>query len=123
MKDIENEIIQMEERFRKAQLTNNTNELDQLISDDLICTFIDGLLYTKQQDLDIHKSGTLKFESITPLEQKIKILGDTAVVNVLMDIKGKSSEERIDGKVRYTRVWAKDKGFWKIAVVHIGLVK
>src|SRR5688500_5749704 len=100
MKDIEAEIIQMEERLRKAQLANDANELDRLIYDDLICTFIDGLLYTKQQDLDIHKSGTLKFESINPLEQKIKILGENAVVNVLMDIKGKSPDGPIDGKVR-----------------------
>jgi len=123
MRDSEAEIIKMEERLRKAQLTNNVEELDRLIADDLICTFIDGLLYTKQQDLDTHKSGTLKFEYITPLEQKIKILGETAVVNILMDMKGKSAESPIEGKVRYTRVWARDNDSWKIAVAHISLVK
>jgi hypothetical protein len=67
-KHTESQIIEIEERLRQAMLKSDVAELDALIAPELIFTSYLGQLTTKQEDLDMHRSGRIKIGSITPSE-------------------------------------------------------
>ncbi|NJR32903.1 MAG: nuclear transport factor 2 family protein, partial [Chamaesiphon sp. CSU_1_12] len=72
-KPTELQIVEIEERLRQAMLTSDMAELDALIAPELIFTSYLGQLVSKEQDLDMHRSGSIKIESITPSERQIQL--------------------------------------------------
>ena len=115
---IKEKIIELEKRLLQAMLESNVEELDLLISDELIFTDHMGQLINKKDDLNSHRSGVVKIEEIESSEQKIKVYKNTAVVSVLMKIKGQYLSQPFNGKNRYSRVWVKLEEDWKIVAGH-----
>jgi hypothetical protein len=105
-KHSESQIIEIEERLRKAMLNSDVPELDTLISPELIFTSYLGQLVSKQQDLAIHQSGTLKFRALTPSEQHVQLNEGFSVVSVQIHLLGSYEDTAIDVNIRYTRVWS-----------------
>ena len=60
------------------------------------------------------RSGNMKVHSISSSEQQINLIGDNAIVSVLIELKGKYLEHPIDGKFRYIRVWKLINDTWKV---------
>ena len=54
---IEQKIRQLEERLRQAMLKSDVAELDALIDDRLLFIGPDGAVFSKKDDLDLHRSG------------------------------------------------------------------
>ncbi|MFK8004744.1 MAG: nuclear transport factor 2 family protein [Saprospiraceae bacterium] len=115
---ITKQIIEMEQRLLQAMLNSDIKELDILISNELIFTDHMGQLINKKDDLDSHRSGKVKIDKIEPSEQMIKVYENTAIVSVLMKIKGQYLSQPFEGKNRYSRVWQKIDGVWKVVVGH-----
>lgn len=116
--NLEANIVDLEERLKKAMLESNISELDELISDQLIFTDHWGHVLSKEHDLAAHKSGDLKIEKIELSERVIKYFHDVAVVSVLAKITGRYKGTASDGSFRFTRVWMKEADQWKIVVAH-----
>jgi hypothetical protein len=105
-KHSELQIIEIEERLRRAMLNSDVAELDALIAPELIFTSYLGQLVSKQQDIAIHQSGMLKFSALMPSEQYIQPNEGFSVVSVKMHILGSYEGAEIDQHYRFTRVWA-----------------
>ncbi len=116
--DYTNDILNLENRLIDAMKNSNAAELDVLIDDDLLFTGHDGRRYTKQDDLEAHRSGNIEIYSIETSEQAIKIEGDVAIVSVLKNISGSFFGETQVGIFRFTRVWKLKEGGWKIIAAH-----
>ena len=116
--DYTNDILNLEDRLIEAMKNSNAAELDVLIDDDLLFTGHDGRRYTKQDDLEAHRSGNIEIYSIETSEQEIKIEGDVAIVSVLKNISGSFFGETQVGIFRFTRVWKLKEGGWKIIAAH-----
>jgi ketosteroid isomerase-like protein len=116
------QIIEKEKSLLNAMLTSDVKVLDDLIADDLIFTDHTGRVVNKSEDLEAHRSGSLHIESIVPNEQVIKIYDNTAIVSVLMQIKGQYLRQPFEGKIRYTRVWINIDNAWKIVAGHSSAV-
>lgn len=112
------EIISYENRLIEAMKTSNVAELDALIDDDLLFTGHNGMIFTKQMDLDAHRSGDIEIFSIDTSEQVIKVIDDVAIVSVLKNISGSFFGETQVGIFRFTRVWKLREGQWKIIAGH-----
>lgn len=112
------EIIQLEERFINAMKTSNVAELDAMIDDSLIFTSHSGQLYTKQDDLNAHREGRIEIFDIAVSEQHITEFGDVAIVSVRKEISGSFFGETLVGIFRFTRVWQKTAGSWKVIAAH-----
>jgi ketosteroid isomerase-like protein len=112
----------LEQDLLKAMLHSDLQKLDELIADDLIFTDHNGQLFTKALDLDAHRSGAFKIDSLEPEQQAIRLYGDTAVVSVLLRIRGKYLGNDFEGSNRYTRFWVKKDGVWKIAAGHSSML-
>ena len=109
IKTLQGEVIQ-------AILKSDTNVMEKYYSDDYVAIHGDGKLTTKAQEMENFKSGVTKYDYITVREAKIRIYGDTAVVNALASVKTIVNGQPYSGDVRNTRVWVRQSGTWKLVV-------
>ncbi|MCP2731177.1 nuclear transport factor 2 family protein [Limnofasciculus baicalensis] len=120
---IETEIIECEERLRLAMLHSDVKELDELLAPELRFTSHLGELITKQDDLELHQSGLIKIEAVTPSEQYIKITGNVAIVFVRLRIVGTYAGAKADGDFRFTRIWTlSSNNTWHVVAGHSTLI-
>jgi ketosteroid isomerase-like protein len=123
MSSRETEILKYEARLREAMLQSDVKALDELLAPDLIFTSHLGQLFTKQEDLEGHRSGTLKVESLTPSEETIRIVGDVAIVSVRVHILGIFAGVPLESDFRFTRVWIPtSSGTWQVIAAHSSIV-
>ncbi len=112
---IESQIIEAEERLRLAMLASDLASLDTLLSPELIFTTHYGTQLAKSDDLQIHRSGLLRLQSMQPSEQNIIPLGHIAYVSVRMHISGLFGDRPLDEEVRFSRVWQlSDRYGWQV---------
>jgi len=117
------QILEIEERLKIAMLQSDVSVLNELLADDLIFTNHLGHLMTKQDDLDAHKSNTLKINEITLTEQQIKIDSGLAIVIVKARIVGSFNGKQSENDFRFTRVWSKSVNkTWQVIVGHSSIV-
>ena len=117
------EMIELEARLRAAQLDADVAALDALISSDLLFTGPDGQLGTKEQDLDAHRSGIVRFKEHEPEELRVRRIGtNVAVVALKARLAVEVAGTLIRGTHRYTRVWAREKGTWRVVGGHVAAV-
>jgi Domain of unknown function (DUF4440) len=122
-KPTELQIVEIEERLRQAMLKSDVAELDALIASELIFTSYLGQLVSKKQDLDMHRSGRIKIESITPSERQIQLNDGFSVVSVRMYISGSYEGTEMESDFRFTRVWTVSSvGLLQIVAGHVGMV-
>ena len=99
------QIVKAENNLIDAMKINDVDALDDLLHDDLLFITPDGQTITKKMDIDSHKSRTMIIEKINPTIEKINLIGDTAIVTIVIDTKGKMSGQPIEGKFRCIRFW------------------
>jgi len=104
-------------------LQSDISELDKLLAVDLIFTNHLGHMLTKQDDIEAHKSKTLKINDIILTEQKIKLYEDIAIVTVKANIIGSFNGENSENNFRFTRIWSKKSNdTWQISAGHSSIV-
>lgn len=104
-----------EEQLRLAMLASDVEALDALISPSLIFTTHFGSVISKQDDLAIHRSGTLKFQAIEPSEQKILVLGFVAYVSVRVHLSGVFGGSSFQDDIRFSRIWQlSENNTWQV---------
>ena len=122
-KHSQSDITKQEERLRQAMLKSDVAELDKLISPELLFTNHLGQLVSKEQDLAIHRSGTLRLTELTPSDQYIQLHEGFSVVSVKMHLLGTYAGTAIDENIRYTRVWSlSSSGCLQIVAGHASVV-
>ncbi|MGV3591757.1 MAG: nuclear transport factor 2 family protein [Gammaproteobacteria bacterium] len=110
----EETVIAYEERLRAAQLAGDLTELDALLDADLIFAALDGTVVRKADDLELHRSGTLRILQMDVISREIICFGTTAVVNVAMMASARIVDAVRDDRIRYIRVWHEFPDGWRI---------
>jgi hypothetical protein len=107
-------------------LNSDVNALDELLAPELTFTNHLGLIMSKNDDLEAHKSGMLHIEVLTPSEQKIQFIGDVAIVTVRMHILGSYANTKSEADFRFTRIWALSSSgacdTWQVVAGHSSVV-
>lgn len=114
------DIVTCEAQLRVAQLTADVAALDRLLADDLLFTGPDGELSSKAEDLAAHGKGVVRFLSHEPEELRVRQIGNDVAIcalraRLVVDVAGTS----ITGIYRYTRVWSRDDGTWRVVAGHV----
>jgi hypothetical protein len=112
--NMEKIIQDLEESLRKAQLSNDVNTLDELISNQLQFVFLDGSVASKSDDLEAHRNKLVIFHSITFTDQIIQTFENLATVTVKAEISGTMNGQDFHGYYRYGRTWARLNDQWQI---------
>jgi ketosteroid isomerase-like protein len=113
-KAVHREIESLEQQWRQAILTNNVAQMNNLLSDDYVGITSNGTVETKAQALAQRRAGTVSITKLDLSDVHIRAYGDTAVVTSVADLVGSNGDSDISGKYRYTRVYARRRGAWKI---------
>ena len=112
--EIHKEIEALEEQWRQATVTNNIGEMNRLLADDYVGITSNGTVENKQQALAQRSAGTVRIERLEITETRVRVYGDTAVVTSQADLEGSNGTSDISGQYRYTRVYNRRLGQWKI---------
>jgi ketosteroid isomerase-like protein len=113
-RELHKEIEALEMQWRQAQLTNDVAVMDRLLAEDYIGISANGTIETKAEALALRRAGTLHITSLDLNDLKVRVYGDTAVVTSRADLEGTNGSSDISGKYRYTRVYNRRFGQWKI---------
>lgn len=119
---VDAEILACEAELRLAQLTGDVGALDRLLDDALVFTNIDGTLAGKSDDLSLHRSGRLRITRMDPSDRHLLHLGATSVVSVRMNAEAIMNGVPVRATLRYTRVWHKRTGGWRLVAGHMSAV-
>jgi len=111
---VEKEIRQLEMRRFELTVQKNIKELREILADDLTYTHSNGLLDGKEQLLESLNSGKTLYQSIQSEEIKVRVLGETAIINGVAAMRVWSNGQTNDLHLRYTDVYAKRNGKWQL---------
>ncbi len=107
-------VHQLENRRIQAMTKLDVAALDSIFADDLTYTHTNGRVDSKQQLLATLQSGELKYEAIDFLETKLRVYGETAIVTGSASMKVKAKSQTLSFNLRFTNVYVKQAGFWKM---------
>ena len=111
--NVEQSIRALTEQLNQASLKGDVATFDKLLADDHISIGILGGTNTKADVLELFKSGKLKYEAIDVSDVKVRVYGDTALVNYTANSKGHLGAADLSGQWRVVRVLVKRKGQWQ----------
>jgi hypothetical protein len=100
-------IVKLEKELEIAMLSSDVEKLDKLLDDKIVFTNHTGEQTSKQNDLEAHRYGFIKIDSISQSNQTVNLFDNVAVVTVLCEIYGLFGEMRSTAKIYFTRVWQK----------------
>jgi ketosteroid isomerase-like protein len=112
--DLQKYIEALEMEWRDAVIHNNVRVMNRLLADDYLGISSNGTVETKAEELAQSRAGTLRIKRLDLNDIKVRIYGNTAVVTSRADLKGVNGQSDISGNYRYTRVYNKRHGKWKI---------
>jgi hypothetical protein len=108
------QVAASENSLLEAMKTNNVERLDALLHDDLLFNGPTGETATKAMDLKNYRSGNIHLHTVAASDQIVRLIGDTAVVAVTVELTGNYLGQALDGKFRYIRVWKLAESTWKV---------
>jgi ketosteroid isomerase-like protein len=111
---IEQTLMKMEQEIADAIVKSDTSVFDKYVADNGTFTDPGGMLMSKAQTMAMFKSGDLKLESIKIEGMKVQMFGNTAVVTYTTMDKGMYKDKDISGQYRWTDVFVKMSGKWKL---------
>lgn len=115
-------IRQLDQERIQAQINADRTALDRIYADDFIGIGPSGTVRTKPQVLSDFTSGNLKFQSITTDDVQIRIYGNTAVEVGRSTMHGQDKNKTVPVDNRFTRVWVKQHGHWRLVANHYSLL-
>ena len=117
-RSVEQVIRQVDHERIQAQIDANAVVLNRIYADDFIGIGPSGTVRNKAQVISDFTSGDLKFQSITTDDVRVRIYGNTAVETGRSTMIGQDKGKVVPRDNRFTRVWVKQVGRWRLVANH-----
>ena len=118
---VEEVIRKLDNERIQAQIHADATALDRIYAADFIGVGPSGTVRTKTQVISDFTSGDLKFQSITTDDVKVRVYENTAVETGLSTMIGQDKGKAVPRETRFTRVWIKQEGHWRLVANHYSL--
>ena len=113
--DLKQEVEDLEQQWRTAQLSGDAAAMDKLLADDYIGISLNGQVNTKAQQLARISTRRVILTHLDLSEMKVKLIGEIAIVTSRAEVEGTTDGVSVKGIYRYTRVYQHESsGDWKI---------
>lgn len=89
-----------------------------VLDEDFVITFEDGSTYSKTGYLSYSASSSTHVEIAEITEMKVRMHGETAVVTGVYHEKGIDAQKTYDYRDRFTDIWMKKAGKWRLVAAH-----
>jgi ketosteroid isomerase-like protein len=117
--DQTNELRKVMEDWTAAESRGDIASLEGALAEDFVGIGPRGFMLTKDQWLERHKSGKLRYQSIGLDEVQVRLHGDAAVVTGRQSAKGKYEDFDLRDQFRATLVFVKQQERWLLASLHL----
>lgn len=111
---LEKELSALEDRRCAAMIAANAGALSSLFDDDLVWTHSSARTDTKASFLDVLRAGGTRYLEIKRSDEIIRIHGNLAVITGIAEMQVALKGDQKQLRNRYTNVWAKRGGSWKM---------
>jgi hypothetical protein len=111
------EVLAVVDEINQANRTGGAEgaaALEKYLADGLVRVPVNGALLTKDDILNGYRTGIIKFESVDISDIKVQMYGNTAVVTGVDKRSGMMLGADVSGMARWTRVFVKHGGAWKM---------
>jgi ketosteroid isomerase-like protein len=108
------ELTQLVKDLNAAIVKPDIAFLEQILDKDYTHYRPHGNVENRAQYLEDRKSGHVDFASLIADDIKVRVYGDTAIVTYRSTAKGKDQDGAIDEQRRWTRVFVRHDGHWKL---------
>ena len=117
------EVTKVNQEYVRVIVRQDAAGYDRLLSDDFVFVFLDGQVMRKAEILANAKEGVLTFDMAKSENEITRVYGKTAIVIGDWVEKGVFKGERFDRTLRYTTVFVKTGGAWKVVSDHVSEIK
>ena len=104
--------------WNDLRLTPDVAGLDRLLTADFILTHSDGRVQTRAEYIDELKTRTRTNQAIRNEDVEVRVHGDTGVVTGASVQSGVTNGQPFSGRFRFTRVWVRRDGVWRMVASH-----
>ncbi|MDQ0349868.1 nuclear transport factor 2 family protein [Ancylobacter vacuolatus] len=106
-----------------AALAGDVAALDALLADDLVFVNQFGHVLSKQDDLDLHRTGAFALETLAFSDYRLSSIAPGVVRAVLRaDASGTAGGAPFEAKLRFTRIWRREPAGWRVASIHSSVI-
>ena len=112
--DAEKEVIETEKQRFIALVSDDFAVLDHVLADDLVYTHSSGKSDTKQSYMQSLREGKTKYKAMDTQEQKVRLYGNTAVINGKCLMNVTSNGAVINTLLAYTSVYVRTGNQWQL---------
>ena len=107
--------IYLDQQFFASLMNADVSSLSQLLADDFtLVDVMSGSEVDKPAFLTVVGSGQVKFETIEPTEQLVRLYAPTIVITGRTQMKGTFEGEPFSLESRYTHVYVNQDGEWRL---------
>ncbi len=111
----QNTILSSEDARFQAQVQRDTLALQNLLSDDLVYIHSNALTETKTDFINSVRTGHIAYQSMqTEAQRSIRTYGKIGISNGIVHAAGLLNGTPFDIRLRYTAVYHKRKGKWRL---------
>lgn len=109
------EVKEVERQRVQSLLRNDLTSLERFLADDLTYTHSSGLVDNKEQFLASLRAGAVRYEMMEHEEVQARAYGETIVLTGRSKVKVKVRGEALNLALRFTLVYARQGGQWRMA--------
>lgn len=114
----EPDLREVDAQWNRLRLASDAAGLDALLVDDFVLTHSDGKVQLKRDYIADLARRTRINHAIDNHDVEVRRYGDTAVVTGRTVQHGVGEQGPFSGAFRFTRVWMKRDGHWRLAASH-----
>ena len=107
-------VLAAEQRWTQALVKADAAALRDIYADDLVYVHSGGNVETRTEFIRRVETGGLKYERLTLVDPKVRVYGDTAVVNGAFEVVVTSDGTPINTRVIYIHVYVRHGGAWRM---------
>ena len=111
----------LEAELMNAYKARQVDSLASLLDDDFVITFEDGSVYGKLGYVSYSATPSVKVDLVEMSDLKIRIHGNTAVLTGAYHERGNDKGRLYDNRDRFTDVWMKKSGQWRLISSHYAI--
>lgn len=112
------ELTAIDATWNDLRLKPDVEGLDKLLVDDWLLTHSDGRVQTKAEYLAELKTRTRANQAIRNEDVRTRIYAETGVVTGTSVQSGVTNGQPFSGRFRFTRVWVRRDGAWRMVASH-----
>jgi ketosteroid isomerase-like protein len=115
------EVKALDFKLTEAYKQRKFDLLASLLDDDFVITFEDGNVYGKTGYISFSATSTINVDVAEMSDVKVRMHGNTAILTGVYHEKGKDKNGPYDFHDRFTDVWMKASGRWRLIASHYGI--